>query len=205
MPSDIIGVHVFDRARAEVRVPPGAAVRGRPADGRGEPRRPEDPVGAARGDGRAPGDGRARAAAAVRPVSSSSRRRTRTSSRAPIRCPSRSSTASCCASTSPIRRPRTRRRSSRSTAPTMGGAAHRVLLRSRSWTPRLLEAAREQAAAVHVSDCARGLHPAHRAPRRAQNASIALGISTRARARAHPRRAHRGGARAAPSSRRRMT
>ena len=35
--------------------------------------------------------------------SSSSRRRTRSSTRAPIRCPRRSSTASCCASASAIR------------------------------------------------------------------------------------------------------
>ena len=55
-------------ADARVRVPPRAGVRERPARRRDQPRDAEDAVGAARGDGRASGDGRRRHARAPGPV-----------------------------------------------------------------------------------------------------------------------------------------
>ena len=105
------------RVEARVRVPPRSAVRGRGAGRRDQPHRPEDAVRAARGDGRAAGQRRsAISVRAARRISWCSPRRTRASSRAPIRCRNRSSTASCCASTSTIPSARRRPRSSSATA-----------------------------------------------------------------------------------------
>ena len=58
MPSDIIGVHVFDETQRAFVFRPGPAVRGRGAHGRDQPRGAEDTVGTAGGDGRAPGQRR---------------------------------------------------------------------------------------------------------------------------------------------------
>ena len=77
---------------------PGRRVRQRRARRRDQPRVAEDAVGAARGDGGAPGHRRRAHLPARRRRSWSSRRRTRSSSRAPIPCPRRSSTGSSCAS-----------------------------------------------------------------------------------------------------------
>ena len=100
-------------AGARVRVPPRAGLRERPARRRDQPRDAEDAVGAARGDGRAPGDRRRGHARACRRRSSSWRRRTRSSRRGRSRCPRRSSTAS---SSRPSSATRTPSRSSRSSA-----------------------------------------------------------------------------------------
>ena len=77
---------------------PGLRVQSRPdlrarrPRRRDQPRDAEDAVGAARGDGGAPGHDRRRHAGAERAVHRP-RHRTRSSSRAPSRCPRRSSTA----------------------------------------------------------------------------------------------------------------
>ena len=105
--SDAVRHHRRARLRhgaPRVRVPSGPGVRRRAAGRRDQSRRPEDAVGAARGDGGAPGHDRSPELSRCRRISWSSRRRTRASSKAPIRCRSRSSIGSCCASTSPIRR-----------------------------------------------------------------------------------------------------
>ena len=67
-PTDVTGLSVFDQRAAAVRVPAGPAVRERPAGRRDQPRDAEDAVGAARGDGRATGDGRRRHARPPRAV-----------------------------------------------------------------------------------------------------------------------------------------
>ena len=90
---------------------PGPVFANVAARRRDQPRDAEDAVGAARGDGGAPGDRRRRDAAAPRAVPRCSRRRTRSSTRARSRCPRRSSTASSSAPRSAIP---TRTRSSRS-------------------------------------------------------------------------------------------
>ena len=54
------------RVAAQLRVPSRTAVRRRGAGGRDQPRRPQDSVGAARGDGGAPGERRAHHVAAAR-------------------------------------------------------------------------------------------------------------------------------------------
>ena len=83
------------RARQRrLQVPSRADLRAGDPRRRGEPRHAEDAVGAARGDGGAPGHRRRRDAQAAASRSSSSPRRTRPSRSAPSRCPSRSSTAS---------------------------------------------------------------------------------------------------------------
>ena len=67
-----------------------------PAAGRrDQPDAAQDPVRAAGGDGGGPGLGRRRLASAARGRSWSPRPRTRSSTRAPTRCPRRSSTGSC--------------------------------------------------------------------------------------------------------------
>ena len=55
MPSDLIGVSVYERSRRGVRLPPRPGVRAGAAGRRDQPRRAEDAERAARGDGGAPG------------------------------------------------------------------------------------------------------------------------------------------------------
>ena len=64
-PTDVTGLSVFDQQVAELRVPAGPDLRERRPRRRDQPRDAEDAVGAARGDGRAPGDGRRRDARAA--------------------------------------------------------------------------------------------------------------------------------------------
>ena len=90
-------------AHARVRVPARPGLREHPARRRDQPGDAEDAVGAARGDGRAPGHGRRRHPRAARRRSSCSRPRTRSSTRARSRCPRRSSTASSSSDGSAIR------------------------------------------------------------------------------------------------------
>ena len=99
MPSDIIGVHVFDEAARSFVFRPGPLF----ADvvlvdeiNRAGPKTQSALLEAM--EERQVSLERERSAAAAR-TSWCWRRRTRASSRAPIRCPSRSSIASCCAST----------------------------------------------------------------------------------------------------------
>ena len=81
-------------ADPRVRVPARAGLREHPARRRDQPRDAEDAVGAARGDGGAPGHGRRRARAPLPTRSCCSRPRTRSSRRGRSRCRRRSSTAS---------------------------------------------------------------------------------------------------------------
>ena len=102
---------------------PGAAVRQHRARRRDQPHHAEDAVVPARGDERGAGLARPRHATRCRGRSWCWPRRTRSSSRARSRCPSRSSTASCCASASATRRAATRRLILRGAAvPTCDGA-----------------------------------------------------------------------------------
>ena len=79
---------------------------------RDQPHAAEDPGRAARGDGGAPGHDRGRGRARCPNRSSSSPRRTRSSTRAPTRCPRPSSTASCSSCSSATRPPSRSRRCS---------------------------------------------------------------------------------------------
>ena len=88
------------RARADLRA--------RRAGRRGEPHAAQDPGGAAAVDAGVPRVGRAARPTRCRCRSWCSRRRTRSSRRAPTRCPRRSSIASCSRSTSATRRRRRR-------------------------------------------------------------------------------------------------
>ena len=86
------------------RVGPG--VRQHRARRRDQPRARQGAVGAARGDGRAPGQHRRSHASRCPTRSSCSPRRTRSSPRASTRCPRRSATASSCTSWCRTRRTR---------------------------------------------------------------------------------------------------
>ena len=111
MPSDITGTDIINEDPDD-RTPPddvraGADLRQHRAGGRNQPHAAEDAVGAARGDAGASRHRAGHARTRWRSRSSSSPRRTRSSWKAPIRCPRRSSTASCSTSSSSIR-PKTR-------------------------------------------------------------------------------------------------
>ena len=96
-------------AHERVRVPARPGLRQRPPRRRDQPRLAEDPGRAARGDAGEPGHDRRRVAIRSSARSSCSRRRTRSSTRARIRCRRPSSTASRCGSRSATRRSPTRR------------------------------------------------------------------------------------------------
>ncbi len=90
--------------RAGAAVRPGADLRQPDPGRRDQPHAAQDAGRAARGDAGTAGDRRRAPAPACPTRSSCWPRRTRSSRRAPIRCPRRSSTASCSRSSSPIRR-----------------------------------------------------------------------------------------------------
>ena len=100
LPSDLTGTMIYRDGCA--LVPARAGVHERSARRRDQPHAAEDAGGAARGDAGAAGDDRGRAARRCPTRSSSSARRTRSSTRARIRCPRRSSTASSSSSRSAI-------------------------------------------------------------------------------------------------------
>ena len=93
VPSDLVGTRVYREGQLRDRARAGLLQL--PARRRDQPRAGQGAVGAARGDAGAPGDDRARHASRCRSRSSSWRRRTRSSPRAPTRCRRRRSTASC--------------------------------------------------------------------------------------------------------------
>ena len=93
LPSDLTGTMTLRGGELAFR--PGPGLHERAARRRDQPHAAEDAGGAARGDAGAAGDDRGRAAPAARAVPRRRRRRTRSSTRARIRCPRRSSTASC--------------------------------------------------------------------------------------------------------------
>ena len=101
------GLSVYNQRERDFEFRAGPDLRERRPRRRDQPRDAEDAVGAARGDGRAPGHGRRRDAPAARSRSSCSRPRTRSSTRARSRSPRRSSTASSCARRSATRGSRT--------------------------------------------------------------------------------------------------
>ena len=113
LPGDLVGTQVYDREDGRVDRARGPGVRQLRAGRRDQPRAGQGAVGAARGHAGAAGDAGGRDARAARRRSSCSRRRTRSSTRAPIRCPRRRSTASCSRSSSATRPRRRSRRSSR--------------------------------------------------------------------------------------------
>ena len=145
---------------------------------------PKTAVGAARGDGGTPGDRRRGHLPARRARSWSSRPRTRSSSRAPIPCPRRSSTASSCASRWATRTARLRRsRSSRSVVePPRGRGARRSRGKTRS--PRLQRRSDDHVAAPLLAGSS--TWPAqtqrHRRPRARGQPRGALALQRRARA-----------------------
>ena len=95
MPGDVTGSLIFDPRTAAFHLPRGPGLHQPAARRRDQPDAAEDPVGAAGGDGGAPGLGRGPAAGRCRTRSSSPPPRTRSSTRAPTRCPRRSWTGSC--------------------------------------------------------------------------------------------------------------
>ena len=104
MPSDITGTDIIqedpETGRRQLVFTPGPDLRQHRARGRDQPHAAQDAVRAARGHAGAP---RHRAGQDLRPArsrSSSSPPRTRSSWRAPTRCPRRSSTGSCSTSSS---------------------------------------------------------------------------------------------------------
>ena len=109
MPSDITGTEIIEEDRSTRRpaVPlrQGAGLRQHPARRRDQPHAAQDAGRPAPGDAGAAGH-RRRAGPTICPGRSSCwRRRTRSSRKAPIRCPKRSSTASCSTSASAIPKP----------------------------------------------------------------------------------------------------
>ena len=92
-------------ARRRARLPPRPGVRGRRARRRDQPHAAQDPGRAAGGDAGGPGHRRRRSRTRCPTRSSCSPPRTRSSTRAPTRCPRPSATASSCTSRSATRRP----------------------------------------------------------------------------------------------------
>ena len=122
MPSDITGTEIIeedlDHRPPRLPVRARADLRQRRARRRDQPHAAQDPGGAAPGDAGARGHRGRHDVSPARPRSSCWRRRTRSSRKAPIRCPRRSSTGSCSSSGWGIpAAPRRRRSSSRPPAP----------------------------------------------------------------------------------------
>ena len=116
-----VGPHRHDdAARRRARLPPGPGLHQRAAGRRDQPHAAQDPGGAAGGDAGAPGHRRRRARGRCPTRSWSSPPRTRSSTRAPTRCPRPSSTASWSRSTSATRARPTSWRCSAWPAPGVG-------------------------------------------------------------------------------------
>ena len=104
MPGDVLGANIFDFRESAFHLVKGPIFTRLAAGRRDQPRAAEDAGGPPPGDAGAGRHDRRRRPSARRATSSSSPPRTRSSSRAPIRCPRRSSTASCSRSTFASRR-----------------------------------------------------------------------------------------------------
>ncbi len=143
MPGDITGSMVIDGARGELSLPRGPGLHQPAPRRRDQPHPAEDPVRAARGDGGGAGLGRRRDPRRCPGRSWSPRRRTRSSTKAPTRCPRPSSTASCSRSCCPCP---SGPRSSRSCAVTPR-VSTRTTWPPRAWppspVPRDIEAGRD--------------------------------------------------------------
>ena len=96
MPADVTGASIFNQRTARFEFRPGPMFTNVLLGRRDQPRPAEDPGGAAGGDAGAPGHDRGPHRAGSSGRFWCSPRRTRSSTRAPIRCPRRSSTVSCC-------------------------------------------------------------------------------------------------------------
>ena len=107
MPGDVLGTNVFNPSAASSTFMRGPIFTAAAARRRDQPHAAEDPVRAAGGDAGAHRDDRRRRRTTSATRSSSSPRRTRSSSKAPTRCPRRSSIASC--SSCDVRHPEPRR------------------------------------------------------------------------------------------------
>ena len=140
MPSDITGTEIIEEDLTTG--PPGLPLRQGPdlrqrgAGRRDQPHAAEDPGGAAAGDAGAPGHRRRHHLPPARAVLRARHPESRSSRRAPTRCPRRSSTGSCSSSGSATRAgPRKRRSSSRPPA-APGPASSRCSTRQRCWRCR---------------------------------------------------------------------
>ena len=140
-------------AAARVRFLPGPIFTQPSPRRRDQPRPAEDAGGAARSDAGAAGDDRGRDPRCSAAVPRASRRRTRSSTRAHIRCPRRSSTVSSCASASAIP---SRDDESRCSPARSSAATDEVELRRRS-SSRALSRCSSALEQVHVARD-RGLH-----------------------------------------------
>ena len=113
---DALGHHRHERAGRRRKRPAEFPLRRRadlhehPAGRRNQPHAAQDPGGLAAGDAGARSHGRPDDLHAAGAVLHRSPRKTRSSRKAPIRCPKRSSTASCSTSRSTIRPPRKKSR-----------------------------------------------------------------------------------------------
>ena len=103
VPADLVGTRIYRARRRRLRHRARPRLLQLPARRRDQPRARQGAVGAARGHAGAPGHDRRQDAPGPSGRSSCWRRRTRSSPRAPTRCPRRRSTASCsrCSSTTP--------------------------------------------------------------------------------------------------------
>ena len=120
VPADLVGTRIYRADTGGFDTELGPGVLQLPAGRRDQPRARQGAVGAARGDAGAPGDDRARHPPGARRRSSCSPPRTRSSPRAPTRCPRRRSTASCSSSSSTTRPRATRSPSSSARSPARG-------------------------------------------------------------------------------------
>ena len=111
MPADITGTEVIQEDKQSgtrrVQVPPRPDLRQRDPGRRDQPHAAQDAVGPAGGDAGVPDHRRRHAASPGRAVLRAGHAESRSSTKAPIRCPRPSSTGSCSTSASTIR-PRTR-------------------------------------------------------------------------------------------------
>ena len=178
------------RPRRHAGLPPGhgplrhrarPGLRQLPARGRDQPRAREGAVGAARGHAGAPGHDRRRDLQGPAARSSSWRRRTRSSPRAPTRCPRRRSTASCSRSSSTTRR-------FGEEAAVVGRSLTRAGRGARAALPRrpraLRGAPRAGSSSTATSSPTRSSSPTRRATRRATASRTSRRSSTTAPARA---------------------
>ena len=211
MPSDVTGSSIWNQRDGDFDFRAGPDLHELPPRRRDQPRAAEDAGGAARGDAGAAGHAWTARRTRSSRRSSSSPRRTRSSTRAPTRCPRRSSTASCSGPRSATRAPR---RSGRCSSGASPGARTRSSS-SRSSTGKTLLAMQSAVEDVHVSPSVGhymvALVRAHarererrrrRQPARVTGAAQALALPGRSRG---PRLRHAGRRQGGGASRRSAT
>ena len=132
LPSDVSGLSIYNQKTQEFEFRPGPDLQPGRARRRDQPGDAQDAVRAARVHGGAPGDDRRHDLPRCPIRSSSSPPRTRSSTRAPSRCPRPSSTGSCSASASATRSRSRRSSSSTSRSGRTRSTTSRRSCRSRS-------------------------------------------------------------------------